>query len=101
MLLLELGSELPNIIKRFQSVLKIWTKYRLNFNKVECTGGNHPVGNCQGRIFLGGNCLRALPNLSAYESILLPCYLLTKNQREFSRCLNTPTKSCFSLLQFL
>ena len=38
MLLLKLGSELPNLVNKFQSVLKIWTKYRLNFDEVECTG---------------------------------------------------------------
>ena len=37
MLLLELGSELPNLVKKFQFVLKIWTKCRLNFHEVVCT----------------------------------------------------------------
>ena len=35
MLLLRLGSELPNLVKKFQSVLKIWTKCRLNFHEME------------------------------------------------------------------
>ena len=35
MLLLKLGSELPNLVKNFQFALKIWTKCRLNFHKVE------------------------------------------------------------------
>ena len=45
MLLLKLGSDLPNLVKKFQSVLKISTKCRLNFHEVEyfheveCTGG--------------------------------------------------------------
>ena len=30
MLLLKLGSELPNLVQKFRSVLKIWTKYSLN-----------------------------------------------------------------------
>ena len=34
MLLLELGSELPNLVKKFQSIPKIWTKSRLNFYEV-------------------------------------------------------------------
>ena len=37
MLLLKLGSELQNLVKKFQSVLKIWTKCRLNFHEVERT----------------------------------------------------------------
>ena len=28
MMLLKLGSELPNLVKKFQSVLKIWTKVK-------------------------------------------------------------------------
>ena len=36
-LLLTLASELANLFKKFQSVLKIWTKCRLNFHEVECT----------------------------------------------------------------
>ena len=45
MLLLKLGSVLPNLVKNFQSALKIWTKFRLNFHEVEyfheveCTWG--------------------------------------------------------------
>ena len=45
MFLLKLGSELQNLIKKFQPVLKIYAKYRLHFQKVEyfheveCTGG--------------------------------------------------------------
>ena len=35
MLLLKLGSELPNLVKTFQFVLKIWEKCRLNFHEVE------------------------------------------------------------------
>ena len=35
MLLLKLGSQLPNLVKILQSVLKIWTKCRLNFHEVE------------------------------------------------------------------
>ena len=35
MLLLKLGSVLPNLVKNFQSALKIWTKFRLNFHEVE------------------------------------------------------------------
>ena len=35
MLLLKLGSELPNLVKKFLSVLKIWTKCKLNFHEVE------------------------------------------------------------------
>ena len=37
MLLLKLGLELLNLVKKFQSLLKIWTECRLNFNEVECT----------------------------------------------------------------
>ena len=43
MLLFKLGSELPNLLKKIQSILKIWTKCRLNsheleyFHQVECT----------------------------------------------------------------
>ena len=39
MLLLKLGSELQNLVKKFQSARKIKTKYRPNFHEVECTGG--------------------------------------------------------------
>ena len=45
MFLLKLGSELQNLIKKIQSVLKIKTKCRLHFQEVEyfqeveCTGG--------------------------------------------------------------
>ena len=35
MVQLKLGSELPSFAKKFQSVPKIWTKYRLNFREVE------------------------------------------------------------------
>ena len=35
-LLLKLGSELPNLVKKFQSALKICIKCRLNFHEVEC-----------------------------------------------------------------
>lgn len=35
MLVWKLGSELPNLIKKFQSALKIWTRCRLNFHEVE------------------------------------------------------------------
>ena len=35
MLLLKHVSELPKLVKKFQSVLKIWTKCRLNFHKLE------------------------------------------------------------------
>ena len=31
---LKIGSELLSFVKKFQSVLKIWTKYRLNFQEV-------------------------------------------------------------------
>ena len=41
MLSLKLGSKLPNLFKKPQSVLKIWTKCRLNFHKMECTGGGN------------------------------------------------------------
>ena len=41
MLLLKLGSELPNLGKKFQSVLKIWTKCEMNLHEVECTGDNN------------------------------------------------------------
>ena len=37
MLLLKLGLGLPNLVKKFQSVLKIWTECTLNFLEVECT----------------------------------------------------------------
>ena len=40
MLLLKLGSELPNLFDNIQSALKIWIKCRMNFLEVECTGGN-------------------------------------------------------------
>ena len=40
MLLLKLGSELPNLFKVIQSTLRIWIKCRLNFHEVECTGNN-------------------------------------------------------------
>ena len=40
MLVLELGSELPNLFNNIQSALKIWIKCRLNFHEVECTGVN-------------------------------------------------------------
>ena len=39
MLLLKLGSQLPNVFKITQSALQIWIKCRLNFHEVECTGG--------------------------------------------------------------
>ena len=39
-LLLKLGSELPNLFKNIQSTLKIWIKCSLNFHEVECTRGN-------------------------------------------------------------
>ena len=39
MFLSKLGSELQNLIKKFQSVLKLKTKCRLNFYEVECTDG--------------------------------------------------------------
>ena len=35
MMLWKLGSELPNLVEKFQSVLKIWTKCRLNSHEVE------------------------------------------------------------------
>ena len=34
-LLLKLGSELPNLVKKFQSILTIWAKCRLNFHELE------------------------------------------------------------------
>ena len=34
-LLLKLESELPSLVKKFQSVLAIWTKCRLNFHELE------------------------------------------------------------------
>ena len=37
MLLMKLESELPNLVKKLQSVLKIWTKCRLNFHEAERT----------------------------------------------------------------
>ena len=74
MLLLELGSELPNIIKRFQSVLKIWAKCRLNFNKVECTGGNHPVRNCQGEFSSGVIVLE--PYLTSLPTRIYFCHVI-------------------------
>ena len=37
MFLSKLESELGNLNKKFQSVLKILTKYRLNIQEVECT----------------------------------------------------------------
>ena len=43
----KLGSELQNVMKKFQSVLKKWTKCRLHFHEVdyfhqvECTGGGY------------------------------------------------------------
>ena len=40
MLLLKLESELPNLVKNFQSALKIWIRCRLNFHEGECTWGN-------------------------------------------------------------
>ena len=40
MLLLKLGSELPNLFKDIQFTLKIWIKCRLNFHEVECTENN-------------------------------------------------------------
>ena len=55
MFLLKPGSELPNLVKKYQSVLKTWTKCRLNlhevkyfhelkyFHEVECTRGNSPL----------------------------------------------------------
>ena len=36
-LLLKLASELPNLVKNFQFVLKVWTKSKLNFHEVEYT----------------------------------------------------------------
>ena len=39
-LLLKLGSELPNLFKNIQSALKILIKCRLNFHEVECTWEN-------------------------------------------------------------
>ena len=39
MFLLKLGSELQNLIKKFQPIPKIQKKYRLHFHEVECTGG--------------------------------------------------------------
>ena len=42
---LRLGSELQNLVKKFQSAMKVQTKYRPNFeqvenfHEVECTGG--------------------------------------------------------------
>ena len=41
MLLLKLGSELQNLVKKLQSAMKILTKYKLHFHEVECTGGNN------------------------------------------------------------
>ena len=35
MLLLRLASELSNLVKKFQSVLKVWTKWQLNFHELE------------------------------------------------------------------
>ena len=40
MLLLKLGSEMPNLFKNIQSALNIQIKCRLNFHEVECTGNN-------------------------------------------------------------
>ena len=39
MFLLKLGSELQNLIRKLQYVLKISTKGRLHFHEVECTRG--------------------------------------------------------------
>ena len=44
MLLLKLGSELQNLVKKLQPAIKILTKYKLHFHEVEyfheveCTG---------------------------------------------------------------
>ena len=49
--LLKLVLELPNLFKKFQSVLKIWTKCRLNFHEMECTGGrgSFKIGSLRGK----------------------------------------------------
>ena len=42
---MKLRSKLPNLVKKFQSAFKIWTKCRLNFHEVECTPkGDAEVG---------------------------------------------------------
>ena len=38
MLLLKLGSELQNLVKKLQPAIKILTKYKLHFHEVERTG---------------------------------------------------------------
>ena len=46
MLLLKLGLKMPNLTKKIQFFLKIWTKFRLNsheveyFHDMECSIGN-------------------------------------------------------------
>ena len=42
MLLMKLGSELLNLVKKYQPILNIWTKCRLNFHEVECIP-SHPT----------------------------------------------------------
>ena len=37
MLLTKLILELSNLVEKFQSVLTIWAKCRVNFHEVECT----------------------------------------------------------------
>ena len=37
MLLLKLGSDLQNLVNKWQSTMKLLTKYKLHFHEVECT----------------------------------------------------------------
>lgn len=64
---MKLGSRQSNLVKKLKSILKIWTKCRLNLNEVNCTGCQRFFTN-KGAGNHGNHTYRSWWSLSEYEA---------------------------------